>query len=85
MHIIAALVIGLIVGGLAKLVMPGRDPGGILITMLIGVAGSVIAAYVGRAEGWYAPTESAGWIASIVGAVALLAGYRLLVNRRLIR
>jgi uncharacterized membrane protein YeaQ/YmgE (transglycosylase-associated protein family) len=82
MHIIWMLVIGLIVGALAKLVMPGRDPGGTIVTILIGIAGSFIAGYIGRAAGWYAPNESAGFIASILGAVILLAGYRLIVGRR---
>jgi uncharacterized membrane protein YeaQ/YmgE (transglycosylase-associated protein family) len=82
MHIIWVLLIGLIVGALAKLVMPGKDPGGAIITILIGIAGSFIADYVGRAAGWYGPNESAGFIASILGAVVLLAGYRLISGRR---
>jgi uncharacterized membrane protein YeaQ/YmgE (transglycosylase-associated protein family) len=82
MHIIWILLIGLIVGALAKLVMPGRDPGGAIVTILIGIAGSFIANYIGRAAGWYAPNESAGFIASILGAVILLAGYRMIVGRR---
>jgi uncharacterized membrane protein YeaQ/YmgE (transglycosylase-associated protein family) len=82
MHIIWILLIGLIVGALAKLVMPGRDPGGAIVTILIGIAGSFIANYIGRAAGWYAPNESAGFIASIIGAVILLAGYRLITGRR---
>lgn len=85
MHIIWILVIGLIVGALAKLIMPGRDPGGVIVTMLIGVTGSFIANYLGRAAGWYAPNESAGWIASIIGAIVLLAGYRMIVGRRVAR
>ena len=82
MHIIWILLIGLIVGALAKLVMPGRDPGGFIITILLGIAGSFLANYIGRAAGWYAPNESAGFIASIIGAVILLAGYRLIIGRR---
>ena len=82
MHILWILLIGLIVGALAKLVMPGRDPGGAIVTILLGIAGSFIANYVGRAAGWYAPNESAGFIASILGAVILLAGYRLVTRRR---
>ena len=81
MHIIWTLVIGLVIGAIAKLVMPGKDPGGIIITMLIGVAGSVVAFYLGRAFGWYAQDEAAGFIASIVGALILLAGYRMIVGR----
>lgn len=82
MHIIWILLIGLVVGALAKLIMPGRDPGGAIITILLGIAGSFIANYIGRAAGWYAADESAGFIASVLGAVILLAGYRLIVGRR---
>lgn len=82
MHIIWTLLIGLIVGALAKLVMPGRDPGGAIVTILLGIAGSFIANYVGRSAGWYGPNESAGFIASILGAVILLLGYRLIMGRR---
>ena len=67
------LVIGLVVGALAKLFMPGRDPGGIIVTMLIGIAGAALAGFIGRAVGWYAPDDAAGFIASVVGAVLLLA------------
>jgi uncharacterized membrane protein YeaQ/YmgE (transglycosylase-associated protein family) len=84
MHIIWALIIGLVVGALAKLIMPGRDPGGILITMLIGVAGSVIASVIGHAAGWYRADEGAGFFASVVGAVILLAIYRLAIGRRVL-
>lgn len=82
MHILWMLIIGLIVGALAKLVMPGRDPGGILITMLLGVAGSFIAGFLGRSLGWYHEGESAGLIASILGAVLLLGLYRVIAGRR---
>jgi uncharacterized membrane protein YeaQ/YmgE (transglycosylase-associated protein family) len=82
MHILWMLIIGLIAGALAKLIMPGKDPGGIIITMLIGVAGSFIAGFLGRALGWYDPNESAGFIASVLGAILLLGIYRLVVGRR---
>jgi uncharacterized membrane protein YeaQ/YmgE (transglycosylase-associated protein family) len=82
MHIIVTLIVGLIVGALAKLVMPGKDPGGIIITMLIGIAGAFIAGLLGHALGWYAVGEGPGIIASIVGAVILLAIYRAVVGRR---
>lgn len=82
MHILWMLIIGLIVGALAKLVMPGRDPGGVFITMLIGVAGALIAGFLGRAAGWYQPGQSAGFIASVIGAVLLLAIYRVAVHHR---
>lgn len=76
MHILWALIIGLIVGAVAKFLMPGKDPGGIIITSLIGIAGSVIASYAGRAMGWYAEGQAAGFIMSVLGAIVLLALYR---------
>jgi uncharacterized membrane protein YeaQ/YmgE (transglycosylase-associated protein family) len=82
MEFLWMLIIGLIVGALAKLVMPGRDPGGVIVTTLIGVAGSMLAGLIGRSAGWYAHGEPAGFIASIVGAVLLLAIYRMVVGRR---
>ncbi len=82
MHILWMLLIGLVIGALAKLVMPGRDPGGVVVTMLLGIAGSVIAGVVGRAAGWYAQGQPAGFLASIVGAVLLLFIYRLAIGRR---
>jgi uncharacterized membrane protein YeaQ/YmgE (transglycosylase-associated protein family) len=81
MHLLWMLIVGLIVGALAKLVMPGRDPGGIIVTMLLGVAGSVIAGLIGRAVGWYSEGQPAGFISSIIGAVILLAIYRLIIGR----
>ncbi len=84
MNVIATLVIGLIVGALAKLVMPGKDPGGIIITMLLGVAGSFVAALLGNAFGWYRYGQGPGWIASIVGAMLLLGVYRLAIGRKVI-
>jgi uncharacterized membrane protein YeaQ/YmgE (transglycosylase-associated protein family) len=77
-----ALIIGLIVGALAKLVMPGKDPGGIIITMVTGVVGSLIATYLGRALGWYQQGQSAGFIMSLLGAILLLFIYRLVTGRR---
>ena len=82
MFILWMLIIGLVVGALAKLLMPGRDPGGIFITMLLGVAGALIAGFLGRSLGWYHENESAGLIASILGAVILLALYRVVAGRR---
>jgi uncharacterized membrane protein YeaQ/YmgE (transglycosylase-associated protein family) len=74
------IVVGLVVGALAKLVMPGRDPGGVVITILIGIAGSVIAGFLGRSIGWYGAGETAGIVASIVGAIVLLFAYRALTS-----
>ena len=76
------LIIGLVVGAIAKLLMPGRDPGGFVITMLLGVAGSLIAGFLGRALGWYEMGEAPGFIASVVGAMVLLFIYRLVTRRR---
>jgi uncharacterized membrane protein YeaQ/YmgE (transglycosylase-associated protein family) len=83
--LIGALIIGLLVGAIAKLVMPGRDPGGIFVTMALGVAGSLVATFLGRGLGWYAPDQSAGFLMSIVGAVLILFLYRLVVRRRPVR
>ena len=82
MGILWTLIIGLVVGAIAKFVMPGKDPGGLIVTMLLGVAGSLLAGFLGRAVGWYdEPGEGAGIIASILGAVALLALYRAVIKR----
>jgi uncharacterized membrane protein YeaQ/YmgE (transglycosylase-associated protein family) len=77
-----AIIIGLIVGALAKLIMPGKDPGGIIVTILIGIAGSLIATFLGRALGWYRPGEGAGFIMSLLGAILLLWIYRIVLARR---
>ena len=82
MEYIWMIIIGLIVGALAKLVMPGKDPGGFIITVLIGSAGALIAGFLGRMLGWYSANESAGFIASLVGAILLLIVYRLLTKGR---
>jgi len=82
MHILAMLIIGLIAGALAKLIMPGKDPGGIWITMLLGIAGSFIAGFLGHALGWYKVGEGPGLVGSILGAVILLGIYRVVAGRR---
>ena len=83
MGIIWTLIVGLIVGALAKLVMPGRDPGGIIVTILLGIGGALVASFIGRAVGWYqSPGEGPGIIASAIGAVVVLAIYHLIVRRR---
>jgi len=81
MHIIGIIVIGCIVGLLAKLVMPGRDPGGFFITAAIGIIGSLIATYGGQALGIYHAEETAGFVGAFVGAIILLILYRLLVRK----
>ena len=70
--------VGLVIGAVAKFLMPGKDPGGIIITMLLGIAGSVIATWLGRVLGMYGPGQSAGFIMSVIGAIILLAIYRLI-------
>lgn len=82
MEIITMLVIGLFVGIIAKFLMPGDDPGGIIVTILLGIAGSFVANYIGKAAGWYSSGEPAGFIASIAGAIVLLLLYRVLFRRR---
>ncbi|WP_186269589.1 GlsB/YeaQ/YmgE family stress response membrane protein [Burkholderia gladioli] len=71
-HLIETLVVGLVVGLLARALKPGDDKMGIVMTIALGIVGSVIAGYVGRAAGWYQPGQGAGWIASIIGAIVLL-------------
>jgi uncharacterized membrane protein YeaQ/YmgE (transglycosylase-associated protein family) len=84
MHLIGTLIIGLIAGALAKLIMPGRDSGGILATMALGVGGSFAAGFLGRLAGWYRdPGSNPGLIASVVGALVLLGIYRLATGRGL--
>lgn len=82
MGILTWVLFGLVVGIIAKLLMPGRDPGGFIITMLIGIAGAVLGGFVGRAMGLYGTNESAGWIVSILGAMLLLFLYRMVARPR---
>ena len=82
MHILGIILIGLVVGIIAKLLLPGDDPGGIFITAILGIAGSFLAHYVGVRAGWYAENEPAGFIASVVGAIVILLLYRVLFRRR---
>ena len=80
--ILWVLVVGLVIGVIAKLLMPGRDPGGCIITMLIGIAGAFVASYLGQKIGWYEPGQPASFIGSIIGAMLLLLLYRLIAPRR---
>lgn len=80
--IIAWIVIGGIAGAIAKFLIPGRDPGGCIITILLGVAGAVVAGYIGQQIGWYKDSQGAGFVAAIVGALVLLLAYRLIAGRR---
>ena len=81
--ILGWILFGLIVGAVAKLIMPGNDPGGIIVTMLLGIVGAVVGGWLGRALGFYGPNDPAGFLMSLVGAVALLAMYRAISRRRL--
>jgi uncharacterized membrane protein YeaQ/YmgE (transglycosylase-associated protein family) len=80
--ILSWIVFGLVVGALAKLLMPGDDPGGIIVTILLGIAGAVVGGLIGRAMGFYDTQQAAGYIMSIVGAIVLLALYRMMTRRR---
>jgi len=82
MGILWWIVFGLIVGIIAKLLTPGRDPGGFIITLLLGIAGALLGGFIGRAMGFYRPNQSAGWLMSIAGAIVLLVLYRLVAPRR---
>ena len=79
---LAWIVIGGLAGAIAKLLMPGRDPGGCIITILLGIAGALLAGFVGHAIGWYEAGEGAGFVAAIVGAFVILLIYRLVLRRR---
>lgn len=80
--VIGWIVFGLVVGAIAKLLMPGRDPGGFIVTILLGIAGALIGGFLGRAMGWYHEGEPAGFLMSLLGAVVLLALYRMAIGRR---
>ena len=81
MHILWTIIIGFFVGLIAKFLMPGRDPGGFIITILLGIAGAFVAHFIGRSMGWYTEGQPAGFVASVIGAIILLALYRLLFRR----
>ena len=80
--ILGWILIGLVAGVLAKLIMPGKDPGGLIVTILIGIVGAVLAGYIGRALHYYQPGETGGWIAGTLGAIVLLVVYRLFMRSR---
>ena len=82
MAILWTIIIGFFIGLVAKFLMPGKDPGGFIITILLGIAGSFLAGFLGRAMGWYQEGQPAGFIFSVVGAILLLVLYRLLFNKR---
>ena len=80
--ILGWMLFGLIIGALAKLLMPGRDPGGIIVTMILGILGAVVGGFVGRAVGWYQPGEPAGFFMATLGAIVLLFIYRMVFGTR---
>jgi uncharacterized membrane protein YeaQ/YmgE (transglycosylase-associated protein family) len=82
MEILSWIVFGLLVGIIAKILMPGRDPGGFIVTTLLGIAGALIGGFVGRVMGFYREGQAAGWLMSILGAIVLLAIYRMMVRRQ---
>jgi uncharacterized membrane protein YeaQ/YmgE (transglycosylase-associated protein family) len=79
---IGTLIVGLIVGLIARAIKPGNDSMGWILTIVLGIAGSLIAGYVGRAMGWYQPGQPAGWIASVIGAIVLLVLWGIFTKRR---
>ena len=80
--ILVWIIFGLVIGALAKLIMPGRDPGGYIVTILLGIAGALLGGWIGRLLGLYGPGEPAGFIMALIGAVILLAVYRVTVGKR---
>jgi uncharacterized membrane protein YeaQ/YmgE (transglycosylase-associated protein family) len=82
MHIIWAIIIGFLAGIAAKFLLPGKDPGGFIVTTLIGIAGALIATYLGQAIGWYQAGQSAGFIGAVVGSIILLLLYRLFFRKK---
>ncbi len=85
MGVIGWIIFGLIVGIVAKFLMPGRDPGGFVVTAVLGIVGALLGGYLGRAMGWYREGEPAGFIVAVIGAILVLVLYRLLVGRRALR
>lgn len=82
MGILGWIVFGLVIGALAKLLMPGKDPGGIIVTMLLGIVGSVLGGFIGQALGLYGPGDAAGFVMSLLGAILLLVIYRMATGNR---
>jgi uncharacterized membrane protein YeaQ/YmgE (transglycosylase-associated protein family) len=82
MSVLVMIIVGLVVGAVAKLLMPGADPGGMIITILLGIGGSLVAGFLGRSLGWYTEGAPVGFIASVIGAILLLAIYRAFTGSR---
>ena len=83
MHVLSWILFGLVVGIVAKLLTPGRDPGGFILTILLGIAGALIGGFVGRALGFYGPNQAAGFVTSVIGAIILLLLYRFISRPRM--
>jgi len=81
MGVLAWIVFGLIVGIIAKFLLPGRDPGGFIVTILVGIAGALFGGFLGRAIGWYGPQDPVGFVMAVLGAILLLVAYRLVARR----
>ncbi len=81
MGILGWIVFGLIVGVVAKLLMPGRDPGGFIVTIILGIVGALLGGFIGRAVGWYGPNDPVGFVLAVVGAIVLLVIYRFTLGR----
>ena len=82
LHLLWIIIIGFVAGAVAKLIMPGKDPGGFIITIVLGIVGALLATFLGRLVGWYQPGQGAGFVAAIVGSVILLAIYRLIRKKQ---
>lgn len=80
MGVIGWIIFGLIVGIVGKFVMPGRDPGGIIVTILLGIAGAVVGGFIGRVLGWYGPNDPVGFVMAVLGAIVLLVAYRAMAR-----
>lgn len=85
MSIIGWIIFGLVVGVVAKLLMPGRDPGGMVVTILLGIAGALLGGFIGRALGWYSEADPVGFIMAVIGAIVVLFGYRKLIGSSRVR
>jgi uncharacterized membrane protein YeaQ/YmgE (transglycosylase-associated protein family) len=81
MGVLGWIIFGLVVGAVAKFLMPGRDPGGVIVTMLLGIVGAVVGGFLGRAVGWYGPNDPVGFVIALLGAIVLLVAYRLIAGR----
>ncbi len=82
LHLLWIVIIGFVAGAVAKLIMPGKDPGGFLVTIVLGIVGALLATFLGRLIGWYKPGEGAGFIAAVIGSIILLVIYRLIKKKQ---